>query len=205
MDHLLFNQLAGNIGWKDKQLRHLGCNANMAALLDFKHAEQIIGLSDADLFYPDAAVELYYQHDQLALSGKIVRQVHLYQDAYHFITKKPLLNSDQQIEGVVYHCQPLGDAEFIANLAQTDKKYHTGKVSYQVAPADNPFHLSKRELQCMFHLLRGKTSKEIAQALQLSKRTIDFYLDNIKNKFGCQNKAALIVAGVEAGYLKYIP
>jgi DNA-binding CsgD family transcriptional regulator len=205
MDHLLLNQLAGNIGWKDKQLRHLGCNANMAALLNFKHADQIVGLSDADLFYPDAAVELYYQHDQLALSGNIVQQVHLYQDAYHFITKKPLLNNEQQVEGVIYHCQPLTDAQFVAKLAQADKKYHAGKVSYEVAPTENRFHLSRRELQCMLHLLRGKTSKEIANALQLSKRTIDFYLDNIKNKFGCQNKAELIVAAIEAGYLNYIP
>lgn len=53
-------------------------------------------------------------------------------------------------------------------------------------------YLSKRELECLRFLLRGKTAKDIASLLLLSPRTIEFYLDNIKRKMGVSSKSELI-------------
>ena len=49
--------------------------------------------------------------------------------------------------------------------------------------------LSPRERQCVKSLLLGKSAKVTAADLKLSSRTIEFYFENIKNKFGCFNKA----------------
>jgi DNA-binding CsgD family transcriptional regulator len=57
-----------------------------------------------------------------------------------------------------------------------------------------PIVLTKRQSQCAEHLLQGKTAKEIASVLQLSSRTIEYYIDNIKAKLNCKNRTELILA-----------
>jgi DNA-binding CsgD family transcriptional regulator len=42
--------------------------------------------------------------------------------------------------------------------------------------------LSNREIDCIYCLLNGMTSDEIAKSLKISKRTVDSYIDNIKLK-----------------------
>jgi DNA-binding CsgD family transcriptional regulator len=51
--------------------------------------------------------------------------------------------------------------------------------------------LSKRELDCLRHLLEGKTSKETATELCLSFRTVEYYFENIKDKLDCSCKKEL--------------
>jgi DNA-binding CsgD family transcriptional regulator len=53
--------------------------------------------------------------------------------------------------------------------------------------------LSKRQLQCAKFLLEGKTAKEIAALSGLSNRTVEHYLDNLKNKLRCNNKVELVL------------
>lgn len=48
--------------------------------------------------------------------------------------------------------------------------------------------LSNREKQCVQLMLKGKSSKEIAEDLILSPRTVEHYFNHIKNKFNCQFK-----------------
>ena len=42
--------------------------------------------------------------------------------------------------------------------------------------------LSRQERKCLFHLAKGKTAKETAALLCLSPRTVEAYLEQIKNK-----------------------
>lgn len=53
--------------------------------------------------------------------------------------------------------------------------------------------LSKREAECLEYLALGKSMKEIGKTLELSPRTIEFYLRNIKNKTGIRSKEEIIV------------
>ncbi|MFZ4099031.1 MAG: LuxR C-terminal-related transcriptional regulator, partial [Chlamydiia bacterium] len=52
--------------------------------------------------------------------------------------------------------------------------------------------LSPRERDVLQALLKGHSSKESADQLQLSSRTVEFYLGNVKNKLGCLNRAELL-------------
>lgn len=56
----------------------------------------------------------------------------------------------------------------------------------------NQVYFSKRELEIVRILVRGKTAKEVALNLQLSKRTVEHYIENIKDKMGATNKSELI-------------
>lgn len=51
--------------------------------------------------------------------------------------------------------------------------------------------LSRRQYSCAQLFLQGKTTKEIAKEFCLSPRTIETYIDNLKSKFGCQNRIEL--------------
>lgn len=51
--------------------------------------------------------------------------------------------------------------------------------------------LSVREKECLRMILQGKTAKESATDLSLSARTVEYYLENIKDKFGCTYKTDL--------------
>ena len=63
-------------------------------------------------------------------------------------------------------------------------------------------HFSRQEARCMMHLLRGSSIKRIAQRLELSPRTVEFYLNNMKKKLDCRTKFELIDAVLEAGFEK---
>lgn len=48
--------------------------------------------------------------------------------------------------------------------------------------------LSNREYECLNYIAHGKTAKEIASTLNLSPRSIELYIKNIKNKLNVNNK-----------------
>lgn len=56
----------------------------------------------------------------------------------------------------------------------------------------NQVKLTQRELSCVAYLLQNRTAAETAQLMNLSKRTVESYLDNIKNKLGCNTKLELV-------------
>lgn len=58
---------------------------------------------------------------------------------------------------------------------------------------------------CVFLLIRGKSAKEIEALLSISKRTVESYIENIKNKMDCRNKAEILVKAVLNSYHNHIP
>lgn len=56
---------------------------------------------------------------------------------------------------------------------------------------------TKRETDILHHLMRGQTARRIGEKLNLSKRTIEAYLANMKYKMNVSSKAELIEKIVE--------
>lgn len=52
--------------------------------------------------------------------------------------------------------------------------------------------LSLREKQCLQLLIQHKTFKKIGIDLSLSRRTVEFYFENIKNKLSCYTKQEVV-------------
>ena len=48
--------------------------------------------------------------------------------------------------------------------------------------------LTKRELEVLMLVVEGKSSKDVADALYVSKRTVDFHLANIYDKLQVSNR-----------------
>jgi DNA-binding CsgD family transcriptional regulator len=56
--------------------------------------------------------------------------------------------------------------------------------------------LNDREIDTLTWVARGKTSVEIAEILQLSKRTVDFHVDNARNKLGVSTRTEAAIKAV---------
>ena len=59
--------------------------------------------------------------------------------------------------------------------------------------------LTKREIEVLSLVIEGRSSKEVADLLYVSKRTVDFHLANIYDKLDIEGRAALSVFAREKG------
>lgn len=63
--------------------------------------------------------------------------------------------------------------------------------------------LSYRELECFRHIILGMSAREISVELKISKRTVEEYVERIKNKLGCMNKREIISLAFNTGYVQF--
>jgi len=88
------------------------------------------------------------------------------------------------------------------------KKYIEAGVAQQMAiqqlsGEDNPVDvLSEREFEVFISLAKGKTTKEIAETLFLSDRTVGTHLYNIKQKLNAKNSAEIALIAMRSGLIE---
>ena len=83
----------------------------------------------------------------------------------------------------------LSTITFSQQLALVDNGQLTIRIHITVT---NVKKLSDRENEVLSHVVRGKTSKEIGMQLDISRRTVEHHIENIKYKTNCHSKAELI-------------
>jgi len=80
-----------------------------------------------------------------------------------------------------------------------------GQSSYMLSTKFSSVKITERQSEVLFYTIRGKTVKQIARFLSLSPRTIDEYLEQLRNKFDSSNKHELIDKAICSGFLNVIP
>jgi DNA-binding CsgD family transcriptional regulator len=110
--------------------------------------------------------------------------------------------------------------EGIASLAKTiDDSYlreHFLQVSQSSLPREKPVStnriakaasggLTEREREVVRLVARGKSNREIADALVVTKRTIETHINNILYKLNLTSRAQLVVWAVEKGLATHEP
>jgi DNA-binding NarL/FixJ family response regulator len=65
-----------------------------------------------------------------------------------------------------------------------------------------PAKLNDREIEVLTLVARGKTSAEIARKLRLSKRTVDFHIDNARIKLRAATRTEAVVKAAHGGLIK---
>ena len=63
--------------------------------------------------------------------------------------------------------------------------------------------LTARQAEVVKLAAQGKTSKETARLLGLSKLTVDQYLDSARARVGAANKAELVAWAIVSGFASY--
>ena len=88
--------------------------------------------------------------------------------------------------------------------SQAKKSYHRSNKKYELDAQCSGVSLTLREAQCVLLVLQGKTAIESADVLHLSRRTIEFYLANIKTKLKCRTKSKLIEKILKTNFMQLV-
>lgn len=138
------------------------------------------------------------------------RKMHVFEEHFignennkKFLTlsfKFPWYSHDETIIGILGCSIIVNEKNTLANslnhlirfglLSNTSNKKVTIKKN-------NLPNLSKQESECLNLLIRGGTNQTIANKLKISPRTVESYLQNVKNKFNVSKKAELIEKALE--------
>lgn len=65
-------------------------------------------------------------------------------------------------------------------------------TKYNLTAKNIDIFISKRQTECLYHLSHGKSAKEIGRVLDLSPRTVEKYIENVKDKLGSCSTSKLI-------------
>ena len=82
-------------------------------------------------------------------------------------------------------------------LTGANKKYELGEKYPDI-------YFTKREAQIMVCFMHGMSTAQTAKILALSRRTVEFYINNIKTKLGCRLKFELIHKVMCSDFLKNV-
>jgi DNA-binding CsgD family transcriptional regulator len=96
----------------------------------------------------------------------------------------PCLQDDGYIQKIIN--SPAFDADAKALL---DSEIY----AFYLANSNGDVHLTLQESACLYHLVHGKTAKVTARLLNISPRTVEGYLANIRSKLQCKNKLEIII------------
>jgi len=77
--------------------------------------------------------------------------------------------------------------------------------SYAIDEYLPDYRLTDREIECLFLLIRGKSAKEMGKFLSISPRTVEVYIENIKQKMHASTRSEIIDKAEKAGMLTIIP
>ena len=136
--------------------------------------------------YPDMKIitlsmyvdeDYYFKMVSLGVKGFILKNSEI---------KEVVTAIETVVDGGSYFSQ-----ELLFTLVSNLKSTPTGVTD------ENSEELSQRESEILLHICRGESNSEIADALFISKRTVDKHRSNILAKTGCKNTANLVVYAIK--------
>jgi len=75
----------------------------------------------------------------------------------------------------------------------------------RVEHSHRPVRLTKREVEVITLIAQGHSSREAAEALFVSKRTVDFHLANIYDKLQVNNRVQAFRMATRLGLIPFEP
>lgn len=209
----LFNQLPGCWGCKDTNSRYIQVNAEYAQLFDYNSPEDFCGRTDYDL--PGArshfAKDFQAQDQTVMRTGKQMRVLNIHLDKNkqewraHLFTKSPWRDEEGQIRGVIFSGMELRNTAILKVGHLICRALEPHKTPVCEVPDFEPPVLTEREKEVMFFLLYGKKQLYIAQALNLSPKTIEKYVSEMRDKFHTKYTDKMLEYAIALGYNAKFP
>lgn len=201
---------------KDLMSTYAYCNTGFVDLLKFNRNEEIIGVDDSKLPWADFT-GIYQGYDKkiFETGNKIDTIIPMLIKDGSLLTantlKKPIIDDGNNIIGLIAYTTIVNTrsaSKTFSALRHCDQKITatSGMMphSYQTTEAW-PVRLTKRESECLFYTLRAKTAKETARFLEISHRTVEEYINTLKEKFQCHTKQELIGKAIDLGFMEMLP
>lgn len=109
----------------------------------------------------------------------------------------------REVNGIIYKSGE--GSEIITAIEEILKgnNYYCKEVHKALKLAeDNSCHPTSRELEVLYGISQGKTSREIAAAMFVTENTVEAHRKSLFAKLGAVNVADLIVKAIDKGYIK---
>lgn len=106
--------------------------------------------------------------------------------------------------GYVLKDVPTDEIKRAIDLVMEGQRYLCTGAKGSLAPLERPSReqLTNREQTILLQLAQGKSNKDVAQALDISVRTVETHRKNIKRKLGISSTAGLTRYALEHGVLQ---
>ncbi len=202
---------------KDRSRRYLFANKEMREAVAVVSLEHIIGYSNDELSSSvvEDSLALFDSQDDFVLREKKktdILSVFTYSGGEKKIFlggKAPYLDETGDCIGVISqstrinqgHLFSLGHVLFSDSL----RFFSKSSLTFNISETPRQHNFSPRESECLFFILRGKTMKEIGRYLNISAKTVDYHLQQLKSKFDCHTRSQLIEKALVNGLLFFIP
>jgi DNA-binding CsgD family transcriptional regulator len=168
-----------------KDLNGIGLSVNESVVKSFGlcSAADYIGMTDMDLPGQDNYAPAWIENDRRVMStgeAEILLEVCNCAGTIQWFRsyKSPLLGNSGKVIGIM-------------------------GISLQIS-AMSLISITPQQTICLRQLALGLTHKQIGQALGLSQKTVEHYLDAVKMKLNCKSRSELILQAIERGLIGFM-
>ncbi len=180
-----FHGVAVHIYWKDRSGKYLGCNELQAKNAGFESPNIMVNQTDNELGWvtPKTANQFKITNERIMQTQKA-----------EFLIESAVLTDTTYIEAYSYK----------SPLVLNNKILGIKGVSILLEKKFAVIHpsLSSQQEECLYCLVQGMTIKQIARVMNLSPKTVEHYLEMIKNKLNCSSRYQLISAAIKMPCIK---
>lgn len=203
------SRLKGIVSEKDVNSVFLKVNDVIKYYSGLDPEKDIVGKTDFDLCWAEYA-PLYLKHEQDALKENYYNLLlplknHDGERLLFLHTKTAKKDQNNKIIGISCIAQEIINPSMHVLISHLSKHYNSDNMPYTYGKKIDVLDFSPREKQCLFYLARGKTAKAIARILDISSRTVEFYIAKLKDKLGCRTRMELIDFALAHKLLESIP
>lgn len=173
-------------------------NAHNAELCGFDSEKNATEKSYFKRFTTSTAHTLL-QYDQEAMINEATRiyeetiQYNNHDEKHRLLSvKMPWYNIENKVIGLFGCCIYL-DKNPLADFLTSMTEMGLFNIDENKNSDNKKVVLPRQQKTCANYLLQGLSNNEIAVKMNLSQRTIESYVEAMKNKFHCRNKAQLVL------------
>lgn len=200
---------------KDKKFNYTFANQSYLNFIGEKSIDSLLGKNDFHLPSEKYAKE-YQKHDKEAMDRQCYRIIEPVIDGnnhenYVITFKQPQYDRNQQCIGVACEAAILPvkkSTSILLNLiissCSSSIKVNSQLYNYY-CEGHLSTRLSKRECEVFYYVLHGNTGKKIASILNLSRRTVEGYIEVLKDKLCCASRSDLVELGHHLGLIEVVP
>lgn len=178
---------------KDISGKFLNVNDVLLNEVGLSKESDILGLTDFDLCWKEYA-EGYRKIDQMVIDTNLpkmgIEKIKIADDSISefFYFKHSLKANSKKVIGTVGLTFSLDNLSLLKTFATLSEPSLTTNF---LAKIEDP-KISKRQLDCLYYLVQGMTMKEIAKKLDISHRTVEKHINDIKPKLNCTSRSEMI-------------
>lgn len=207
----ILEQMGQIIFFKDPDFTYADANPRLVEFSRLGNIKNVLGKDDYNLPWAEGA-DFYRKIDKEILAGgekRLAMQVRVGSGELvpAIQCKKPVKDpASGKVMGIMVVMEEARN-RILKDFLVMDKNVLPSEYLHSKYCIDDyhNYNFTPRETECLFYLLRGMQTKNIASATGVSPRTIEKYIANLMVKFGCHCKSELIAKAIEQGFIDFLP